>query len=174
MSSLREVAKRPNPAHIVVLFLLLEIGQSVVGFDVENSAVLKCRRFVGSGRIGRLRIAGRCRRAGRDGRRVAAAGRQRRDGNSGGRRCDAGRVGLPSDVFGVWQFVVFLPLHAPVLEPDFDLTLRQAEAVSDLDPTAPRQVPIKVKLFLQFENLVSSVGRPLSFRLHSRRESSIG
>ena len=129
---------------------------------------MKCRRFVGSGRIGRLRVTGRSRRA----RRVA--GRHRRDGHAGGRSCDAGRVGLPSDVFGVWQFVVFLPLHSPILEPDFDLPLRQAEAVRDLDATAPSQVAIEVELLFQLENLMASVGRPLSFRLHSRREPSVG
>ena len=32
------------------------------------------------------------------------------------------------------HLVLLLPLHPPVLEPDLDLTLRQAERVRDLDP----------------------------------------
>ena len=34
------------------------------------------------------------------------------------------------------NLVLFLPLHASVLEPDFDLTLRKAEAVGDFDAAA--------------------------------------
>ena len=52
---------------------------------------------------------------------------------------------------------LLLELHAPVLEPDFDLPLRQAKGVSDFDPPPPRQVVIKVKLFLQFQRLVARV-----------------
>jgi len=116
-----------------------------------------------------LRITRGGRRAGR--RRI---GRRRDDGHTGGCRRDSGRVGLPADVFSVWQFVVLLPLHASVLEPNFYLALGQAEAVGDLDPTAPRQVAIEVEFFFQLENLVASVGRPLPFWFHSRRESSVG
>ena len=47
--------------------------------------------------------------------------------------------------------------HPAVLEPDFDLALRQAEGVSDLDPPPPRQVVVEVKLFLQLERLVAGV-----------------
>ena len=32
------------------------------------------------------------------------------------------------------HLVLLLPLHPPGLEPDLDLTLRQAERVRDLDP----------------------------------------
>ena len=32
------------------------------------------------------------------------------------------------------HLVLLLPLHPPVLEPDLDLPLRQAERVRDLDP----------------------------------------
>ena len=32
------------------------------------------------------------------------------------------------------HLVLLLPLHPPVLEPDLDLTLRQAERVRNLDP----------------------------------------
>ena len=47
--------------------------------------------------------------------------------------------------------------HAPILKPDFDLPLSQAKGVSDFDPPPPRQVVIKVKLFLQFQRLVARV-----------------
>ena len=47
--------------------------------------------------------------------------------------------------------------HAPVLEPDLDLTFRQTEGVRDLDPPPPRQVVIEVELLLQFQRLVASV-----------------
>ena len=61
---------------------------------------------------------------------------------------------------------LLLGLHAPVLEPDFDLTLRQAQSVSDLDAPASRQVPVELELFLQLERLVASVrlARPLRHR----------
>ena len=57
------------------------------------------------------------------------------------------------------------PFHAPILEPDLDLPLRQAETVRNLDPPPPRQVAIEVELFLQLESLVARVRRPLAFRL---------
>lgn len=50
-----------------------------------------------------------------------------------------------------------LQLHAPVLEPDFDLALRQAEGVRDFDPSSPGQVVIEVELFFQFQRLVARV-----------------
>ena len=71
------------------------------------------------------------------------------------------------------NLVLLLPLHAPVLEPDFDLTLRQAEAVRNFDASASCQVSIEVKLFLQLEDLMAGVGRPLAFRFHSRSETSV-
>lgn len=117
-----------------------------------------------------MRITGGCRRASR--RRIDR--RRCDDGHAGSCRRYSGRIGLPADVFRVWQFVVLFPLHASILEPNFDLTLGQAEAVSDLDPTASRQVAIEMEFFFQFENLVASVGRSLSFWFHSRCESSIG
>ena len=51
------------------------------------------------------------------------------------------------------------PFHAPILEPDLDLPLRQAETVRNLDPPPPRQVAIEVELFLQLESLVARVKR---------------
>lgn len=47
-----------------------------------------------------------------------------------------------------FQLGIFLPLHPPVLKPDFDLSLVQAEVVGDLNAPPPRQVSVKMKLFL--------------------------
>ena len=57
-----------------------------------------------------------------------------------------------------FQFVIFLPLHAPVLEPDLDLALGQAQGVRDLDAPPPRQVAVVVELLLQLQGLVARVG----------------
>lgn len=43
------------------------------------------------------------------------------------------------------HLVLFLPLHTPVLEPDLDLPLRQAQGVRDLDPPPPGQVAVEVE-----------------------------
>ena len=56
-----------------------------------------------------------------------------------------------------FQFVVFLPLHAPVLEPDLDMALGQAERVGDLDAPPPRQIAVEVELLLQLQRLVAGV-----------------
>jgi len=50
-------------------------------------------------------------------------------------------------VLRVGQIVVLLPLHATVLEPDLDLTFRQAQRVRDFDATPPRQVAVEVDSF---------------------------
>ena len=41
----------------------------------------------------------------------------------------------------ILALVVFLPLHAAVLEPDLDLPLRQRQRMSYLDPSPTRQIP---------------------------------
>ena len=56
-------------------------------------------------------------------------------------------------------------LHAPILKPDFDLSLRQAKGVGDFDATPPRQVAIKVKFFLQFKSLIARVSLASSLRV---------
>lgn len=66
---------------------------------------------------------------------------------------------------GVWQFVVFLPFHSSVLKPDFDLPLGQTKSVRDLDPPPPGQVPVKMKLLFQLQNLLPGVSRPGPFGL---------
>ena len=67
--------------------------------------------------------------------------------------------------FDFQRCVYLLPLHAPVLEPDLDLPLREAEAVGDFNPPPSRQVAIKMELFFQLERLVARVRRPLPLRL---------
>ena len=60
----------------------------------------------------------------------------------------------------VRQTVVLLPLHAPVLEPDLDLSLGEAQLVCHLDAPTPGEVAVVVKLLFQFQRLVSRVGGP--------------
>lgn len=59
--------------------------------------------------------------------------------------------------------MVFLPLHASVLEPDFDLALGEAKGVCDLDASPSGQVAVEVELLLQLQDLLSGIGsaRPL-------------
>lgn len=52
---------------------------------------------------------------------------------------------------------LLLKLHAPVLEPDLDLPLREAESVSDFDSSPPCQVVVKVEFLFQFQRLVARV-----------------
>ena len=54
--------------------------------------------------------------------------------------------------------VLLLPLHPPVLEPDLDLALGEAEGVGDLYAPPPGEIAVKVELLLQLQGLVSSVG----------------
>jgi len=58
--------------------------------------------------------------------------------------------------------IILLPLHAPVLKPDFDLSLGETELVGHLDASPARQVAVEVKLFLKFQCLVTSVRRACS------------
>lgn len=90
----------------------------------------------------------------------------------GRRRRLAVRV-LSAHVLRVRQLVVLLPFHTAILEPDFDLPLRQHQAMSDLDPSSSRQVPVVVKLLLKLEYLVPRVSGPLSLWLHARLERAV-
>ena len=63
---------------------------------------------------------------------------------------DAGGVGFPAHILGVGELVVFFVLHASVLEPDFDLALREAEGVGNLNAAPARQIAVEVELLLQF------------------------
>lgn len=66
--------------------------------------------------------------------------------------------------FRVRKVVVFLPLHPSVLKPDFHLALWEHQRLRDLNPPLPGQVPVKMELFLQFQQLLSSVRCPYSLR----------
>ena len=66
------------------------------------------------------------------------------------------------------HLVLLFPLHPPILEPDLDLPLREAEGVRDLDPTPPGQVSVEVELLLELQRLVPGVGCPLPFHLAVR------
>jgi len=68
-------------------------------------------------------------------------------------------------VAAVGQTVLAFPLHSTILEPDFDLTLGEAEGVRDLDAPAPGQVPVEVELLLKLERLIARVGCPRSLRV---------
>ena len=60
------------------------------------------------------------------------------------------------------QSVVLLPLHSPVLEPDLDLALGEAELVRHFDAPAPGEVPVVVELFFELQSLVPRVRGPRS------------
>ena len=59
--------------------------------------------------------------------------------------------------------VFFLPLHATVLEPDFDLTFGEAQRMSNFDPSPSSEVTIEMELFFQLQSLVTGVSLPASF-----------
>jgi hypothetical protein len=69
----------------------------------------------------------------------------------------------------VWEgvhsrhFMLFLPLHPPVLKPNLDLPFRQAERVGNFYSAPPRQVAIEMKFFFQFQCLVAGIRRALTF-----------
>lgn len=45
--------------------------------------------------------------------------------------------------------VLLFPLHPPVLEPDFYLSLREGQAMGDLDSSLPGQIRIKKEFLFQ-------------------------
>ena len=53
---------------------------------------------------------------------------------------------------------LLLELHSSVLEPDFDLPLRETELVRHFYPAPAREVVVRVELLLQFQGLVAGVG----------------
>lgn len=63
----------------------------------------------------------------------------------------------------ILHFMFLLPFHSTILKPDFDLPFTQTQCMCYFDPSSTSQIPIKVKLLLQFQRLVSSVWCPLSF-----------
>ena len=46
----------------------------------------------------------------------------------------------------------------PVLEPNFDLSLSEAELVRHFDPAPPGEVVVRVELLLQLQRLVPGQG----------------
>lgn len=56
----------------------------------------------------------------------------------------------------------FFQFHSPILEPDFYLSLRQTEGVSDFDTPSSRQVMVEVKFFFELERLEPCVRLPAS------------
>jgi len=89
----------------------------------------------------------------------------------------------PASVHGgaiVNYFVLLLPFHPPVLEPDLDLPFRQAQGVGDLYPSPPGQVAVEVELLFQLQRLVASVclSSPFTFRselrLHPGVDGDVG
>ncbi len=67
---------------------------------------------------------------------------------------------------------LLLELHAPVLEPDLDLSLGEAERVGDLDPSPTRQVAVEVELLLQFQGLVAGVRLTAAFAFCKKKANS--
>ena len=61
------------------------------------------------------------------------------------------------------HFVFFLPLHPPILEPDFNLSFCKAKCVGDFYPSSPREVSVEMEFFLQLQSLVAGVRGSLSF-----------
>ena len=79
---------------------------------------------------------------------------------SGGRLLSLGLLLLLVELLD--RLDLLLQLHPPVLEPDLDLSLRQAEGVRHFYPPPPRQVVVRVELLLQFKGLVPRVRLPSS------------
>lgn len=70
------------------------------------------------------------------------------------------RADVVAATFGAtlaFGLVLLLPLHATVLEPDFDLPFGKAESVGYFYAPSPCQVPIEVKFLLQLQRLVSCI-----------------
>jgi hypothetical protein len=47
-----------------------------------------------------------------------------------------------------FRFILLLPLHPSVLEPDLDLPLRETQSVGDLYSPSPGQVAVEVEFLL--------------------------
>jgi len=55
------------------------------------------------------------------------------------------------------HFVIFLPLHAAVLEPDLDLPLSESDEARDLEATTTTHVVAEVKFLFELQSLLTSV-----------------
>lgn len=56
--------------------------------------------------------------------------------------------------------LLLLPLHAPVLKPDFDVALREAQRQRQFHAPWPRDVAVEEKLLLELQQLRARVRRP--------------
>ena len=82
---------------------------------------------------------------------------------------DTGAVVTICAVASLLPLAVLLVLHAPVLEPDFDLALRQVEIARQLPSFLLGNVGVEQELFLQFQRLELGVGLPLLPHRHLTR-----
>lgn len=96
----------------------------------------------------------------------------RRGDPSGGFRLVSGgdgrvlvRVGAPNPP----PVLLLLPLHAPVLEPDLDVSLGEAQGQRQLHAPRPRDVTVEQELLLELQQLRARVGGPRAFVLFSLR-----
>ncbi|UYV73984.1 hypothetical protein LAZ67_11001703 [Cordylochernes scorpioides] len=55
------------------------------------------------------------------------------------------------------QLVLLLPFHPPVLEPDFDLPLAQAERMCDFDSSLSCEIAVEVELLFQLQCLIPGI-----------------
>jgi hypothetical protein len=87
--------------------------------------------------------------------------RARGDGRAAGEERQLGAEARPGLLGGfrrpVADLAVLLRLHAPVLEPDLNLALGQAERMRDLDAALAGQVAVVVELLLELEGLEAGV-----------------
>lgn len=63
--------------------------------------------------------------------------------------------------------LLLFPLHAPVLEPDLDVALGEAQGQRQLHAPRPGDVAVKQELLLQLQQLRARVGSPRAFVLLS-------
>lgn len=61
--------------------------------------------------------------------------------------------------------LLLLPLHTAILEPDFDVALRETQGQRQFHAPRPRDVAIKEKLLFQLQQLRSRVRCPRAFIL---------
>jgi len=85
-----------------------------------------------------------------------------------------GHVVVVGDNVHALHLVLLLPLHPPVLEPDFDLALRQTQSVCNFNTPTTGKISIEVELFFELQRLVSRVRRPLPFCFTVRVHSTCG
>lgn len=96
----------------------------------------------------------------------------RRGDPSGGFRLVSGgdggvlvRVGAPHPP----PVLLLLPLHAPVLEPDLDVALGEAQGQRQLHAPRPRDVTVEQELLLELQQLGARVRGPRAFVFFSLR-----